>query len=641
MSNRVLHKQLASIMEVLANSAVAEICKVVDDGYAVLRLEISQSKKENDALRRKLQVMERRLLHGRPEKTKMRESPVHPRSDGPHLYSEMKGTTGPEESYFSLDQQMADIPRRPREANALAGKGSPVHLIGDQCENMEEGRTESILIKEETVEEDRDPQGEMKNEEEGAVEWRAGSRENRPVVETQNKAANHTEELTEQHRTRRAVWECADMEEGRTEALLIKEERLKENLGNPHRQGELRNRDETFRPAVSSCDGAEGALALDARNTPDGDDGVPRAGQEVWETSGQETVLKTESVCNSVTRRLQHRGAEHRPGGRSSLDSEFVMFDRPGQLGSYCTQGGAVAGTEDPCCSYSAETDPECLSFHSELQPGSPAEEWGINGFPSLHSNPRDITDSVDCLHSNPRDITDSKAAAEMHSALSKRPMPGPALNKNRLYKQMADREAARLGNGGILYPGHAHIPGRESQVNQVHSKPEASLGKRYSLCGVQASEGSCGVVAGERPFICTYCGKTFSRTRNLETHLRVHTGEKPFSCTQCGKSFSQLCSLKTHLSVHTGERPFRCTQCGKRFAQPGYLKRHQTVHTGEKPFSCTQCEKSFSFLSNLIRHQGLHAGGRPFTVHTHTFTAQWRGCCFSVDGPHPCVHFQ
>ncbi|XP_064193757.1 uncharacterized protein LOC135255909 isoform X1 [Anguilla rostrata] len=781
MSNRVLHKQLASIMEVLANSAVAEICKVVDDGYAVLRLEISQSKKENDALRRKLQVMERRLLHGRPEKTKMRESPVHPRSDGPHLYSEMKGTTvldqsyfsldqqmvdiprragkanalaekgssvhligdqcadveegrtelvlikeetveedpqgemkneeqeesyfsldqqmtdvprrarkanalaekgspvhligdqcadveegrtelvlikeetveedpqgemnneeqSPEESYFSLDQQMADIPRRPREANALAGKGSPVHLIGDQCENMEEGRTESILIKEETVEEDRDPQGEMKNEEEGAVEWRAGSRENRPVVETQNKAANHTEELTEQHRTRRAVWECADMEEGRTEALLIKEERLKENLGNPHRQGELRNRDETFRPAVSSCDGAEGALALDARNTPDGDDGVPRAGQEVWETSGQETVLKTESVCNSVTRRLQHRGAEHRPGGRSSLDSEFVMFDRPGQLGSYCTQGGAVAGTEDPCCSYSAETDPECLSFHSELQPGSPAEEWGINGFPSLHSNPRDITDSVDCLHSNPRDITDSKAAAEMHSALSKRPMPGPALNKNRLYKQMADREAARLGNGGILYPGHAHIPGRESQVNQVHSKPEASLGKRYSLCGVQASEGSCGVVAGERPFICTYCGKTFSRTRNLETHLRVHTGEKPFSCTQCGKSFSQLCSLKTHLSVHTGERPFRCTQCGKRFAQPGYLKRHQTVHTGEKPFSCTQCEKSFSFLSNLIRHQGLHAGGRPFTVHTHTFTAQWRGCCFSVDGPHPCVHFQ
>ena len=44
------------------------------------------------------------------------------------------------------------------------------------------------------------------------MEWRAGSREKRPVQETQNKAANHTEELTEQHRTRRGVWEVSGVE---------------------------------------------------------------------------------------------------------------------------------------------------------------------------------------------------------------------------------------------------------------------------------------------------------------------------------------------------------------------------------------------------------------------------------------------
>ncbi|XP_067462923.1 zinc finger protein 90-like isoform X3 [Thunnus thynnus] len=54
------HAQLASIMEVLANTAVAEICELVDGGYAVLQLEISRSRKENEALRRKLRLMELR-----------------------------------------------------------------------------------------------------------------------------------------------------------------------------------------------------------------------------------------------------------------------------------------------------------------------------------------------------------------------------------------------------------------------------------------------------------------------------------------------------------------------------------------------------------------------------------------------------
>ncbi|KAM4729113.1 uncharacterized protein FYW61_011878 [Anableps anableps] len=54
------HSQLASIMEVLANTAVAEICELVDSGYAVLQLELSRSRKENEVLRRKLRLLELR-----------------------------------------------------------------------------------------------------------------------------------------------------------------------------------------------------------------------------------------------------------------------------------------------------------------------------------------------------------------------------------------------------------------------------------------------------------------------------------------------------------------------------------------------------------------------------------------------------
>nr|XP_046181967.1 uncharacterized protein LOC124012421 isoform X4 [Oncorhynchus gorbuscha] len=72
----IFHTQIASIMEVLANAAVAEICKLVDDDYAVFRLEITQSQKENRVLRRKLQLLElkvarERVLGSRPSSVKI------------------------------------------------------------------------------------------------------------------------------------------------------------------------------------------------------------------------------------------------------------------------------------------------------------------------------------------------------------------------------------------------------------------------------------------------------------------------------------------------------------------------------------------------------------------------------------------
>ncbi|KAK6320576.1 hypothetical protein J4Q44_G00096830 [Coregonus suidteri] len=63
------HTQLTSIMEVLMNAAVAEICELVDDGYAVLHLEISRSQKENEVLRERLQIMETRNAHGHGKKS--------------------------------------------------------------------------------------------------------------------------------------------------------------------------------------------------------------------------------------------------------------------------------------------------------------------------------------------------------------------------------------------------------------------------------------------------------------------------------------------------------------------------------------------------------------------------------------------
>lgn len=63
-SYKAFHSQLTAIMEALTKAAVAEICELVDDSYAVLQLEITRSHKENEALRRKLELIETIIARG-------------------------------------------------------------------------------------------------------------------------------------------------------------------------------------------------------------------------------------------------------------------------------------------------------------------------------------------------------------------------------------------------------------------------------------------------------------------------------------------------------------------------------------------------------------------------------------------------
>ncbi|KAL4594032.1 hypothetical protein GN956_G26273 [Arapaima gigas] len=60
----MLHEQLRSIMEALTRAAVADICRLVEDGYALLRLEVSRKQKENEDLKEKLDELEMVLAQG-------------------------------------------------------------------------------------------------------------------------------------------------------------------------------------------------------------------------------------------------------------------------------------------------------------------------------------------------------------------------------------------------------------------------------------------------------------------------------------------------------------------------------------------------------------------------------------------------
>ncbi|XP_044151866.1 zinc finger protein 2-like [Bufo gargarizans] len=151
--------------------------------------------------------------------------------------------------------------------------------------------------------------------------------------------------------------------------------------------------------------------------------------------------------------------------------------------------------------------------------------------------------------------------------------------------------------------------------------KPQPKVGNKQYICtecGKCFSRNNDLVMhkrlhRGKVPLVCSVCGKCFPSNSHLLIHLRIHAGEKPFSCLECDKRFKSNSHLVTHLRIHRGEKPFICPDCGKSFNDKSNFGRHKRIHTGEKPFTCSECGKGFNRKANLLIHQRTHTGEKPF----------------------------
>ncbi|KAK1791956.1 hypothetical protein P4O66_013929 [Electrophorus voltai] len=127
--------QIASVMEVFANAAVAEICKLVEVSYNELQTEILKSQKENNILKRRLKLIEvRESFYKRAHKLKG----TH-RSDG--LKDGCKGSG--RMVHVKISSSSSERSTEDMESSK----------VQKQCliENIEDGEPDVLIIKEEMM----------------------------------------------------------------------------------------------------------------------------------------------------------------------------------------------------------------------------------------------------------------------------------------------------------------------------------------------------------------------------------------------------------------------------------------------------------------------------------------------------------
>ena len=110
----------------------------------------------------------------------------------------------------------------------------------------------------------------------------------------------------------------------------------------------------------------------------------------------------------------------------------------------------------------------------------------------------------------------------------------------------------------------------------------------------------------GAHKFLCTFCGKGFHFTSELNKHLKVHSDQRNYNCSfgHCTCAYKTCDELKWHENmIHVSPQTHNCTLCSKTFHCKKTLHQHSVTYSKKLSVKCYYCPAIFKWCSQHLKH--------------------------------------
>ena len=123
---------------------------------------------------------------------------------------------------------------------------------------------------------------------------------------------------------------------------------------------------------------------------------------------------------------------------------------------------------------------------------------------------------------------------------------------------------------------GFHHDPSPLKAPNSAPTDDEHNLRTRYSKVPKFSSRLDRRT-PNRKLCVCLPYDNGITGSSDLKKHS-THSGEKPHVCSNCGKAFMHLSSLNRHALIIHREKPHVCSHCTERFSTLSQLKKHMSI---------------------------------------------------------------